>query len=1754
MYVESRYSTGKLNRFPGRFSRKAVAALLVLLVFLGGVIWKGTGAGAVTIDIINSTFESGDGGNWTAYGINNATVNVSSSVNNHTTGGSTSAMIETQTVGAAVYTSAGIKRAFTTPKGPLSDISLSLYYQNTSGSSLNLEWEIMNAEETVKVAGGTISSSASEHSWTQYQISNISGLLPDYNYVLRLYADGKTLNQDGAAMSVNWDDIVLTADYTASPAAVSISTSRTSIPNNTITAATVTATVYDQNGQVMSGQAVNFTKDQIWGTFSPASVDTDINGKAITDFTSDTGGVIRLTATSGSASNYVDINVLYPASITVSSSMAKIPNNNSTIAKITARVLDQNGQVLPGVKVEFNKVLVSGSLSASFDMTDARGEAQTLFKSDVGAEYDITARSYESPDTSISKTTTVVVQEPKTLAVSVNKSSIPNDNSSLVIVTAHLTDQSGNDMNGEVITFTRTPETGTLSSASATTRSNGTAQVTFKSSEGSSYTITGTVYRTPTVNSSSAVKVVAPTTLTLSSSDTVIPSDNKTVSTITATLKDQDNIPISGEKISLTTDLGVFTSSETNTVNNLVTDTNGQVTADFKSDTGGTATIVGTVVRTGLTNINPYTLTVESPVPKTIIINSSLSSVPDDNLTEATITATVYDQLGNVMSGRTVNFTKSTNSGSFTPIDGSVTTDSNGRASVKFKSDQAGTVTITANCSELGSTATGNTNVSVIARVPQNLTLTASSASIPDDGSTPAIITAQLLDQFGRPFSNRTITFSKDKPWGTIDSTKVVTDSFGEAVVNFKSSISGEIKITANSGEESAQQVITVIKRTGASLTLTATSPEIISETLQESIITAQLKDQFGQPLAGEQVNFSAAVGKLTAATAITDASGNASVTLKSSATGTSVVTGTVDEVLPVMGVVMVEFRSTDYTSPYLESVEPTSKQVFYLKFSENIEFDPDPPTGWTLKKYVGEAVYDVPYETPVILSGDRRVVRITLQGDNMDTGNQYPNPVRYEISISGVTDIAGNIINPPNTVRSFDAFSPHGKYASYPVPAGNSARICAQCHSSHKAVGNKLLTGSSIKKVCFVCHGSTGMSSYKVESEFYRSETGGYSTSMHKALDSDSPGYDDMTCVDCHNPHGVRRSGSNDILPKLLKAKDAEGNTYTSADGNRFCLACHGSSNVNPQYDYRFGSYWNDTLGDHSGGMTIVDDVYNSAHYDIRSSALNPLSQTNITCNKCHERHGSAASGLIDNSVAGFTSERLCYKCHDTNLNSLNNVDIKQKFEAAGGTTSKHNITEPETIGLSCQSCHEPHSTAARSFADSGADLPSDISDPSNTRKNWNKSSGSISEFCIKCHDTDSNVTVTQTRSISELVPFTVKLPDVDFANGTGWNKTTYTNSIHYTRGIDCDRCHDPHGSDYKRLTLYQEDSTGEPAATSGVCLRCHGGGAAPSGKDIYTNQLDAEFRHTTLSVTGKHSDTEDYSNMTVENRHAECYDCHDPHTVKASGSSQTDNLGRVSGVRFSQEPWSSWSSSSATLAIMETNNSSRQAYLCYKCHSKFSYNTTPPVTPSSTGSWQGVFNQTDVAKEFNPANPARHVVEGNSQMPSFTVDQNTYDYGKFIPGWKADSSMKCTDCHGPSAGSANGPHGSGKSFILKDSWDNTTGEASTSDHLCFNCHDYNFYTGSDVGSFDVRSQFSTEGDYNLHGGSHQGKACVSCHGAVPHGWSKSDSDGGGLSLFTTADPQPYRDGVLIDETAETENTPGNWAKTTCTTTCHTE
>jgi len=731
----------------------------------------------------------------------------------------------------------------------------------------------------------------------------------------------------------------------------------------------------------------------------------------------------------------------------------------------------------------------------------------------------------------------------------------------------------------------------------------------------------------------------------------------------------------------------------------------------------------------------------------------------------------------------------------------------------------------------------------------------------------------------------------------------------------------------------------------------------------------------------------------------------------------------------------------------------------------------------------------------------------------------------------------------------------------------GDGRNECLACHSSGKVVEGLTMstppatvpehtTGAT---PCLMCHGSPhkvspGISNGGVNCQGCHSTITTAMTATasgyHHVMASSEPTYNPpsgRTCLSCHVDHDkFNNNKAANLRTNYSPAAPAGTNTDFNGIDTTYggiCLSCHKDAQ---------------TKADGVGviGAISITGFTNSGHNYTAASSFTDGTAYNANCAKCHNdtmakdkqvsanrfsTHNSGFSAILspygDASLNNPMEEKFCFKCHSStgdvfgSTMSAGAKDINRQFSLTGST---HDITGAEAGSrLECVSCHGPHNVSKNSFAAGLA--TSNLSDPDNTLRNFTKADGDISTWCMKCHDANPPQA---TRTGTTYVPYTIQWPNAPITiNGSGYNKGMFKSSVHgQVVGMQCAECHANHGSVNYNLWIYGEDT----ATYSGLCLRCHDGTnpAYPAAKNIKADLqkgTNNSYRHPVLDITAgtRHHNKEVYQNRPLTERHAECSDCHDPHSSNrnpASAPMAPGGLYNISGVGVD---WRTGQPNAVTWDNYETNppgftwkNAITNQYeICVKCHSYYSYGTTPPG-PGTSG---GVLDpnsrtQTDPVKEFNPNNAGYHAVMGESKA--------SVGFGDYVGAdrngnpWSTTSRMYCEDCHGTDNTAVNapkGPHGSANKFILKRPYvpatdreaKTGTGSSGTDNHLCFLCHRRLTYGGGNTSDGLTKTGFR-DGSKNLHN-RHKGRSCNSCHSMVVHG-SKLPH-----LLIETRDPYPY-------------------------------
>lgn len=384
---------------------------------------------------------------------------------------------------------------------------------------------------------------------------------------------------------------------------------------------------------------------------------------------------------------------------------------------------------------------------------------------------------------------------------------------------------------------------------------------------------------------------------TLSASNNGVLANENAANTVSVNVADEGSNPINDHTVTFAVLSGSATSF--NNQNTAKTDVNGLATFDLKSSKQ---------------EDNTVEVTLENGVKQTLIVSfvgdsstaqvelqKSKNEVVADGNDSATMTATVRDAKGNLLNDVKVTFNVNSAEAKLSQTE---VNSHDGIATAKLTSLKNGDYTVTASVSS-GSQA----NQQVIFIGDQStaaLTLSVPSGDITVTNTAPLHMTATLQDKNGNPLIDKEITFSVPNDvasqFSISNGGKGMTDSNGVAIASLTGTLAGTHMITArlaNSNVSDTQPMTFVADKDRAVVVLQTSKAEIIGNGVDETTLTATVKDPSNHPVAGITVTFTMPQDVAANFTlenngiAITQANGEAHVTLKGKKAGTHTVTAT---------------------------------------------------------------------------------------------------------------------------------------------------------------------------------------------------------------------------------------------------------------------------------------------------------------------------------------------------------------------------------------------------------------------------------------------------------------------------------------------------------------------------------------------------------------------------------------------------------------------------------------------------------------------------------------------------------------------------------------------------------------------------------------------------------------------------------------------------------------------------------------------
>ncbi len=709
----------------------------------------------------------------------------------------------------------------------------------------------------------------------------------------------------------NWNEDLHTAGFIidANPQSAKIATlsaSNNGVLANENAANTVSVNVADEGSNpindhtvtfaVLSGSATSFNNQN--------TAKTDVNGLATFDLKSSKqeDNTVEVTLENGVKQTLIVsfVGDSSTAQVDLQKSKNEVVADGNDSATMTATVRDAKGNLLNDVKVTFNVNSAAAKLSQT-EVNSHDGIATATLTSLKNGDYTVTA-SVSSGSQANQQVIFIGDQSTAALTLSVPPGEITVTDTAPQQLTATLQDKNGNPLKDKEITFSVPNDAASRFSISNSgkgmTDSNGTAIASLTGTLAGTHMITARLANS-NVSDAQPMAFVADkdrAVVVLQTSKAEIIGNGVDETTLTATVKDPfDNVVKDLQVTFSTNPADTQLSQSTSNTND-----SGIAEVTLKGTVLGVYTAEATLPNgnndTKIVNIAPDASNAQ------VTLNIPAQQVVTNNSDSVQLTAMVKDPSNHPLAGITVNFTMPQDvAANFTlENNGIAITQANGEAHVTLKGKKAGTHTVTATL--------GNNNASdaqpvtfVADKDSAVVVLQTSKAEIIGNGVDETTLTATVKDPFDNAVKDLQVTFSTNPADTQLSQSTSNTNDSGVAEVTLKGTVLGvhTVEATLLNGNGYTTTVNIAPDASNAQVTLNIPAQQVVTNNSDNVQLTATVKDPSNHPVAGITVNFTMPQDVAANFTlenngiAITQANGEAHVTLKGKKAGTHTVTAT---------------------------------------------------------------------------------------------------------------------------------------------------------------------------------------------------------------------------------------------------------------------------------------------------------------------------------------------------------------------------------------------------------------------------------------------------------------------------------------------------------------------------------------------------------------------------------------------------------------------------------------------------------------------------------------------------------------------------------------------------------------------------------------------------------------------------------------------------------------------------------------------
>ncbi|GCR57086.1 hypothetical protein BvCmsHHNP002_01772 [Escherichia coli] len=594
----------------------------------------------------------------------------------------------------------------------------------------------------------------------------------------------------------------------------------------------------------------------------------------------------------------IDANPQSAKIATLSASNNGVLANENAANTVSVNVADEGSNPINDHTVTF--AVLSGS-ATSFNN-------QNTAKTDVNGLATIDLKSSKQEDNTVEvtlengvKQTLIVsfVGDSSTAQVDLQKSKneVVADGNDSATMTATVRDAKGNLLNDVKVTFNVNSAEAKLSQTEVNSH-DGIATARLTSLKNGDYTVTASVSSGSQANQQvNFIGDQSTAALTLSVPPGEITVTDTAPQQLTATLQDKNGNPLKDKEITFSVPNDVASRFSISNSGKGMTDSNGIAIASLTGTLAGTHMITARLANSNVSDAQPMTLVADKDRAD-VVLQTSKAEIIGNGVDETTLTATVKDPFDNAVKDLPVTF--STNPADTQLSQSTSNTNDSGVAEVTLKGTVLGVHTAEAIL------LNGNRDTKIVNIAPDasnaQVTLNIPAQQVVTNNSDSVQLTATVKDPSNHPVAGITVNFTMPQDVAanfTLENNGIaITQANGEAHVTLKGKKAGTHTVTAtlgNNNASDAQPVTFVADKDSAVVVLQTSKAEIIGNGVDETTLTATVKDPFDNAVKDLQVTFSTkpADTQLSQSTSNTNDSGVAEVTLKGTVLGVHTVEAT---------------------------------------------------------------------------------------------------------------------------------------------------------------------------------------------------------------------------------------------------------------------------------------------------------------------------------------------------------------------------------------------------------------------------------------------------------------------------------------------------------------------------------------------------------------------------------------------------------------------------------------------------------------------------------------------------------------------------------------------------------------------------------------------------------------------------------------------------------------------------------------------